>query len=249
MDRALYIAMSGAKQNVLGQTAHSNNLANASTTGFRQDLSEARSQPVFGDYYPTRAFAMEERPATDFTPGTLVTTGNDLDLALKNQGFFAVVGPDGKEAYTRRGDFMVDANGRMLNGDGLQAIGNGGPMVAPINEHLLVADDGTVSIQGAGDTAAAVAEIDRFKLVLPDVKTLEKGADGLFRVRNAPPNYVAPPDASVQVTSGHLEHSNVSPVLALTEIMSLHRQYEMQVKMMKTVDENTQATTQILMAQ
>lgn len=249
MDRALYIAMSGAKQNVLGQAAHSNNLANASTTGFRQDLTQARSQPVFGEYYPSRAFAMEERPATDFTPGTLVTTDGDLDLAIKNQGFFAVLGPDGKEAYTRRGDFMVDSLGRMVNGDGLQAIGNGGPMVAPINEHLHVADDGTVSIQGAGETAAAVAELDRFKLVLPNITSMEKGTDGLFRVRGAAPDYVAPPDPTVQVTSGHLEHSNVSPVLALTEIMSLHRQYEMQVKMMKTVDENTQSTTQILMAQ
>ena len=69
MDRAIYIAMTGAKQNVLGQAAHSNNLANASTTGFRSDFNQSRAMPVFGDYFPTRAFALTERPASDQTMG------------------------------------------------------------------------------------------------------------------------------------------------------------------------------------
>lgn len=246
MDRALYIAMSGAKQNTLGQTAEANNLANVSTTGFRRDFEHARSMPVFGDYYPTRAYAMEERPASDFNPGTLVYTGRDLDIAIDNQGWIAVQDANGEEAYTRRGDLQVDALGRLINGDGLQVMGVGGPLVVPPYEKLEIASDGTISIQALGEEPAVVADVERVKLVLPDLTQMEKGEDGLFRLRDQQPGQVQPLDATVRVESGHLEHSNVNAVQSLTQIMSLHRQYELQVKMMKTTDENAQVTQQIM---
>ncbi|NVK37099.1 MAG: flagellar basal body rod protein FlgF [Gammaproteobacteria bacterium] len=246
MDRALYIAMSGAKQNTLGQTAEANNLANVSTTGFRRDFEHARSMPVFGDYYPTRAYAMEERPASDFNPGTLVYTGRDLDIAIDNQGWIAVQDANGEEAYTRRGDLQVDALGRLMNGEGLQVMGVGGPLVVPPYEKLEIASDGTISIQALGEEPAVVADVERVKLVLPDLTQMEKGEDGLFRMRDQQPGQVQPLDATVKVESGHLEHSNVNAVQSLTQIMSLHRQYELQVKMMKTTDENAQVTQQIL---
>jgi len=72
VDKYLYVAMTGASQNALAQKAHANNLANISTNGFQKDLEQARSMPVFGDSFPARAFAMTERPATDFSPGSLV---------------------------------------------------------------------------------------------------------------------------------------------------------------------------------
>ncbi len=108
MDRALYIVMSGAKQNVVSQTAHSNNLANASTTGFRSDYTQSRAQPVFGDHFPTRAFAMAERPASDLRQGPLQQTGRQMDVAIEGPGWFVVEGADGEEAYTRAGDLSVD---------------------------------------------------------------------------------------------------------------------------------------------
>ena len=90
MDRSLYIAMSGATQTLLAQTANANNLANTQTTGFKSDLQQFRSMPVYGDGYPTRVFAQTEKPATDFTTGPIQATGNDLDIAINGQGFFAV---------------------------------------------------------------------------------------------------------------------------------------------------------------
>jgi len=246
MDRALYIAMSGAKQNTIGQTAEANNLANVSTTGFRRDFEQARSMPVFGDYYPTRAYAMEERPASDFNPGTLIHTGRDLDIGIDNQGWIAVQDANGEEAYTRRGDLRVDQLGRLLNGEGLQVLGAGGPLVVPPYERIEIASDGTISIQALGDEAAAIADIEQLKLVLPDQSQMEKGEDGLFRMRDQQPGDVQPIDPTVRVESGHLEHSNVNAVQSLTQIMSLHRQYELQVKMMKTADENAQVTQSIM---
>lgn len=246
MDRALYIAMSGAKQNTLGQVAAANNLANVSTTGFRQDFEQARSMSVFGDHYPTRAYAMEERPATDFNAGTLIETGRDLDLAIANQGWFAVQDSEGNEAYTRRGDLRVDQLGRLLNGEGKQILGTGGPIVIPPYEKLEIAKDGSISILAAGDEPAVVANISRLKLVAPDQSQMEKGEDGLFRMRDQEKGAVQPFDDGVEIVSGHLEHSNVNAVQALTQMMALHRQYEMQVKMMSTVDENAQVTSAIM---
>ncbi|MEO5344649.1 MAG: flagellar hook-basal body complex protein, partial [Gammaproteobacteria bacterium SHHR-1] len=90
MDRMLYVAMSGAKETMLAQSANNNNLANASTTGFRADLQQFRSMPVFGNGHPTRVYAMSERPATDFTAGPLIQTGHDLDVAINGNGWIAV---------------------------------------------------------------------------------------------------------------------------------------------------------------
>ncbi|MCY0967084.1 flagellar basal-body rod protein FlgF [Parathalassolituus penaei] len=245
MDRALYIAMSGAKQNTLGQAAHANNLANASTTGFRSDYTESRAMGVFGDYFPSRAYAMTERPASDFREGPLQETGRDMDVALEGAGWFAVMGPDGQEAYTRAGDLSVDPAGRLINGNGLQLIGDGGPVTLPEFTKIEISKAGIITIQPAGETPVGVAEPVQLKLVNPDAKQLEKGEDGLFRFRdpNTPP---AQADPTVTLVNGFVEGSNVNAVSELTSLIALNRQYEMQVKLMKRVDENTAATTQIL---
>src|ERR1700712_6018257 len=86
VDKLLYVAMSGASENALAQKAHANNLANVSTNGFQKDLEQARSMPVFGDTFPSRAYAMSERPATDFQPGAMIQTGRDLDIAVSGDG-------------------------------------------------------------------------------------------------------------------------------------------------------------------
>lgn len=245
MDRALYIAMSGAKQNVLGQAAHSNNLANANTTGFRADFTQSRAMGVFGEHFPSRAYAMTERPISDFRQGHMIETGRRMDVAIEGAGWFAVQGPDGKEAYTRSGDLSVDPQGRVLNGRGLQLIGDGGPITVEPYEKIEVSRAGIITIQASGATPAGVAEPIQIKLVNPDYETLEKGKDGLFRFLdpNQPP---ALADPNITLVNGFVEGSNVNAVNELTSIMQLHRQYEMQVKMMKSVDDNDTAATRVL---
>ena len=250
MDRALYIAMSGAKQNIVSQTAHSNNLANASTTGFRSDYTQSRAMPVFGEHFPTRAFAMAERPASDFRQGPLQETGRQMDVTIEGSGWFAVQGPDGQEAYTRAGDLSVDPQGNLINGRGLQMLGAGGPINIPPFESIEIARDGTISIRPAGEGAEAVAEVNQLRLVDPDPQTLEKGPDGLFRIRDRQPDDALPvPDPEMSLVNGFVEGSNVNAVTELTQVLAMNRQYEMQIKMMKTADDNSSATTQILSAQ
>src|SRR5690554_5842579 len=101
MDKMLYISMTGASQNSKALQAHANNLANVSTSGFRRDFEQARSMPVFGDGLPARAYAMTERPGTDFTHGTLQETGRDLDVAVQGDAWIAVQSPDGSEEIGR----------------------------------------------------------------------------------------------------------------------------------------------------
>lgn len=248
MDRALFIAMSGAKQNTLGQAAHANNLANASTSGFRSDYTQSRAQSVWGEHFPTRAYAMAERPASDFRQGPLMETGRTMDVAIEGDGWFAVQGPDGKEAYTRAGDLSVAPDGRLLNGSGLQMLGVDGPVVLPEFQSIEVSRAGIITIQPMGENPDAVAEPVQLKLVRPDLSQLEKGEDGLFRFRDPnAPEAVAEPNVSL--VNGFVEGSNVNAVTELTSLIALNRQYEMQVKLMKRVDENTAATTQILAAQ
>lgn len=248
MDRALYIAMSGAKQNTLGQSAHANNLANVNTTGFRSDYTQSRAMGVFGEHFPTRAYAMTERPASDFRQGPLIETGRRMDVTIEGAGWFAVVGPNGEEVYTRAGDLSVDPTGRLLNGNGLQLIGDGGPVVLPEFEKIEVSRAGIVSVQPLGEAPAAVAEPVQLKLVNPDAAQLEKGEDGLFRFRD-PAVQDAPADPNITLVNGFIEGSNVNAVKELTDLIALNRQYEMQVKMMKKADENASSATQILAAQ
>ncbi|WP_250658523.1 flagellar basal-body rod protein FlgF [Alkalimarinus coralli] len=244
MDKALYISMSGAKQSMLAQRAHSNNLANVNTTGFKNDFAQARSMPVYGEHHPTRAYAMTERPGTNFQQGPLNETGRELDVAIKGEGWIAVQAPDGSEAYTRAGDLQTDSNGILRTGSGLPVLGNGGPVAIPPSAKMEIGADGTISVIPLGQPADALAEIDRIKLVNPPNDQIEKGADGLIRVKEGNPPAVI--DGNVRLEPGFLEESNVNAVESLTEILSLARQYELHVKVMSTADQNSEAAARLL---
>jgi flagellar basal-body rod protein FlgF len=239
----LYIAMSGARQTLVGQTMAAHNLANATTTGYRADLADFRSMPLFGPGQPSRVYAMAERPTVDFRSGSIVFTGNETDLAINGEGFIAVQGPDGTEAYTRAGDLRVTTNGLLETGAGHLVLGNGGPISVPPATKMEIGVDGTISIVPVGQPANALAEVDRIKLVKPALDTLEKGIDGLFRLKNgAPP----PADAIVRVVPGALESSNVNAVDAMVRMINLSRQFDLQVKAMKTAEDDDAAAAQIL---
>lgn len=243
MDKSLFIAMSGASQNMLAQRAHANNLANVTTTGFRRDFEQARSMPVFGDGMATRAYAMTERPATDLSSGSLIETGRDLDVAVEGNGWIAVQAPDGSEAYTRAGSLNIDVFGILRTSTGLAVLGNGGPIAIPPADKVEIGVDGTISFRALGEAPNVLAEVDRIKLVNPDPTQLRKGEDGLMRVEGQAEQ---PADGAMRVATGFLEGSNVNAVEEMTSILSLARQFELQVKMMRTVEENAQATDRIL---
>lgn len=244
MDRALYLSMTGAKHNMSAQAVHANNLANVNTNGFKADFAQARSMGVYyGDGYPTRAYSLAETPAIDLSQGTAMHTNRDLDVALENEGFIAVQMEDGSEAYTRNGNLYVDSVGMLRTGNHLPVLGEGGPISVPSFEKIDIAVDGTLTVAVLGETPDALATVDRIKLVNPDPEGLVKGEDGLMHLKSG---QIAEGDASVRVLPGFLESSNVNPINEFTEFLSLSRQYELNVKLMRSVDENSQATAQLL---
>ena len=244
MDKVIYLAMSGAKQVMLSQQAHANNLANISSTGFKADLEQARAMQVFGDGQPSRVYSLSERPATDRTSGTLLETGRNLDVAMQGDTGMAVQGKDGTESYTRSTELQVTAQGQLLNGSGLPVLGVGGDaIVLPPFDQLNIASDGSISIRPEGEEATGLVVVDQLKMVTLDEQTSYKGVDGLMKVDGGEPLGINP---LARLQSGFIESSNVNAVHELTNIIGLSRQFEMNIKMMKTAEENSTAAAKIL---
>jgi len=245
MDRLVYVAMSGASETLRAQAANNHNLANANTTGYRADLSAFRSLLVAGSGEPSRVYATNGTVGFDNSTGQMASTGNTLDVAVNGEGWIAVQANDGREAYTRAGDLRVDVNGQLTNGAGHPVLGDSGPLVVPPHSAITVARDGSVSIVPLGQEAKTTAVVGRIKLVNPPAAGLVRGSDGLFRQRDGSD---APADASVQLMSGTLETSNVNVAAAMTQMIELARRYELQVKAIRTAEEDAASSTRLLQA-
>ncbi|HET7809732.1 MAG TPA: flagellar basal-body rod protein FlgF [Steroidobacteraceae bacterium] len=243
MDRMLYVAMTGAKETLRAQTVNNHNLANVSTTGFRADLAAFQSRAVDGTGYASRVYATNGTVGWDSNSGAILSTGRDLDIAVNGPGWIAIQGPDGKEAYTRAGDLQVDATGQLMTSSGRPVLGDGGPINIPPYTSIFFARDGSISIVAQGQTPDTTSTVARVKLVNPAESDIVRGDDGLFRMKDGSE---APPDAAVQVSSGELESSNVNAAAAMVNMIELARQFEMQVKAIRTAEENGSAASQLL---
>jgi flagellar basal-body rod protein FlgF len=243
MDRLIYTAMTGAKHVFMQQAGTANNLANASTIGFKAQEHRFRAVPVLGEGMPTRAFVVDASVSDVMDQGPLMFTGRNLDVAVGGKWWIAVQLPDGSEAYTRAGSLDVDVTGLLQTKSGYTVAGDGGPINIPPDNNIEIAPDGTVSIVPSFGTPNNSNAIGRVKLVNPPDSDLVRGADGLFRLRAGG---VAPADETVKLASGTLEGSNVNVTDAMVNLISLSRQFEMQIKMMQTADTNAQRADQLL---
>jgi flagellar basal-body rod protein FlgF len=245
MDRFLYVSMSGAKETLRAQTANNHNLANASTTGFRADLSAFQTRNVEGSGFASRAYATNTTTGWDASQGALVSTGKDLDVGVHGAGWIAVQGADGREAYTRSGDLRVDASGILMTGTGLPVLGDSGPLSVPPHTSIQIGGDGSVSIVPLGQGPETSANVGRIKLVNPPAEAMTRGSDGLFRNIDGTD---APADATVKLAPGVLEASNVNVADAMVNMIELARHFDLQVKAMRTAEENGAASAQLLKA-
>lgn len=243
MDRLIYTAMTGAKHVFMQQAGTANNLANASTIGFKAQEHRFRAVPVLGGEMPTRAFVVDASVSDVMDEGPLMFTGRNLDVAVNGRGWLVVQLPDGSEAYTRAGSLDVDVTGLLQTKSGYNVAGDGGPINIPPDNRIEIAPDGTVSIVPTFGTPNNANAIGRIKLVNPPEADMVRGADGLFRMRDGQP---APGDQRVRLASGTLEGSNVNVSDAMVNLISLSRQFEMQIKMLQTADTNAQRADQLL---
>lgn len=231
MDRLVYTALSGLKSQMAAQSTIANNIANASTIGYRADrVSFDRMVLQAQGGLNAREMAAEEVNDFDRRAGTIVQTGKPLDLAVTTDSWIAVQATDGSEAYTRRGDLSVAASGVLETGDGFPVMGSGGPITVPPYQSIAIADDGTVSIVPPGGDASQPQILDKIKLASAEGSQTTKGLDNLLHVKGGG---VLPEDLEAKCASGSLEQSNVNLTQALVDMIENQRSYEVQANLLK----------------
>ncbi len=247
MDRVIYTAMTGASQTLNRQAAVAQNLANVSTDGYRAEEHRLRAVQLQSNAaqkgLATRAFVVDASTHTDFSPGPMINTGRPFDMAVQGQGWIAVQAPDGSEAYTRNGSFELSVNGVLQTRSGWPVQGDGGPISIPPEVKTSVGIDGTISVVPESGAQNTVNTVGRVKLVNPPEADLVRGADGLFRMKDGS---AAPADEQARIAAGHIEGSNVNAAEQMVTMISLARQFEMQMKVLSSAQANDNAATQIL---
>lgn len=245
MDSMIYTAMSGASRALEQQGVITNNLANVSTTGFREQLSMARAVPLQGrsGELSTRVSVVAATSGTLMRQGILAETGRALDVAVRGDGWLAVQTPDG-EAYTRAGALNINADGVLVTAAGLPVLSeDDAPIDLPERGSVTFTEDGTINALGAGDNLRDIQVVGQLKRVNPDPAELERGDDGLFRMRDGG---AAPADAEVGIVSGFLEKSNVDPAHALVSLIANARHFELQMKAIQDASGNAERANSIL---
>jgi len=247
MDKALYVAMTGAQASLRAQAAVSHNLANVGTTGFKALLHATQAFASPGEGVASRTYTMGDIGGFDATGGSLQTTGNPLDFALNGADLWMAVGDKGgKTAYTRATDLKLDATGRLTNGRGQPVLDDSGaPIALPPFQSLSIGSDGTVSIVPQGEAGGQSQNVARIGVVQADPTKLSRGEDGLFRL---PDQETATQATGDVLMSGVLENSNVNATEQLVQMISLSRQFEMNLKVIRSGDENAQASNALLRA-
>jgi len=231
MDSGLYLALSGSITAMKKLDVISNNLANVQTPGYKKDgmafdavLNAATAAPPPPPGAEPGLLA-DVRFYTDFTPGPVKQTGNSLDLSLEGSGFFVVNTPNGP-AYTRQGNFKLDASGKMVTTDGFEVLAGGRPVT--------LAGGGTVSIDDQGRISRNGAQVGTLDVVdFPQPYQLSKTEAAMF----VPAQGVAPQPAKATVRQGYLEESNVSTVREMVEMIETNRYFELCQKAVRSYDD------------
>lgn len=244
MDRGIFVASSTAGNLMDRQATVAQNLANVSTVGFKKMFDRMVTVPASTDdaarLKEARSYAVELTPGVDVRQGAMIATGNGLDVSLVANQYLVVSMPGGAEAYTRRGNLMVDAEGILRLPTGQAVLGQDGAEIAiPAGFAGAIADDGTAWAQDPTN-AANKQEVGRLKIV--EGKGVSLRLDGFYSLEQQ----TAAAEGAKVLSSGHLEQSNVSPADALAEMIETSRLYEMNTKLMAAFNTLDQKGSEIL---
>lgn len=243
MDDLIYVAMTGLRQAEKLQTVVSHNLANASTIGFRAEVPVFTSEGILGDGLQTRVNTLQIDSQWNDAAGSMMSTGRELDVAIRGTGWFAVQDAEGNEAYTRAGSLRLSPTGVLETHTGHLVLSEAGPITLPEYQELYVGGDGLISIVPIGQKSNTLVQGERIKLVNPTSDQIVRGEDGLFRPVDGLP---LPADASVQVVSGQLESSNVNVAEALVQMITLARHFETQVRALREAEQTDSSAASVM---
>lgn len=244
MDRIIYTAAGGAARVLEQQSVISNNLANVSTTGFREQMAHYRSVPLVSEQgLPTRVGTVTATPGSSFQQGVMTETDHALDLAITGDGWFSVMTPQG-EAYTRAGELAVNQDNLLVTQQGYPVLSaDNAPVEVPERGIITFSVDGQISALGAGDNPNDLQMLGQLKLVNPPAADMLRGDDGVFRPANGQP---APQDPQVRMVSGFLEKSNVNAAEAMVGMIANARRFELQMKVIQDASTNAERANSIL---
>ena len=241
----IYTAMTAMNAAMDRQRVVANNLANASTPGFRQEIFAVTPATLKDGSLEARTMARGNVRGADMSAAPVTRTGNPLDVAMEGNALLAFQGPNRQgEVYSRRGDLRVAASGVLENGEGLAVLGqSGAPITVPPGFRISIAADGTIlaSDPAAGDEPAE--PIDRLRLVNPQGSPLAKGIDSFLKVPNGG---VLPPDLTAKLTPSALEQSNVETADTLVQMIEAQRAFEQRATIIRTAGELDEASSDLL---
>jgi flagellar basal-body rod protein FlgF len=243
MDKMIFTMLNSMKNVQTKQTNNAHEIANVVTPGFKKSFSE---QTRSLDVHIPGAFNSRAMPLSKATnlvnmdAGALMVTGRDLDVYVHGLGAIAVQGPQGQELYTRRGDLSVSAAGALVTGAGDLVLGDNGPITIPPGTNLSITNDGTVKMMPRG--AAQEVAVGRIKLVDTTDQKMMITTEGLYEAAQG--ELLA--SAQITVSPKTLEGSNVNVVDSMVRMISLSRQYEMAVNMIKNAREVDAAGASIM---
>lgn len=249
MDRLIYTAMTAMNAAMDRQRVVANNLANASTRGFRQEIFAVTPATLKDGSLEARAPARGNVRGADMTAARVVPTGNPLDVALEGKALIAFQSPDRQgEVYSRRGDLRVGATGVLENGEGLAVLGeNGAPITLPPGFGISLAADGTVLAADPAAPGVAAEPVGRIRLVNPEGSPLAKGIDGFLKVpAGAGGTGVLPPDLTARLSTGSLEMSNVQTADTLVQMIEAQRAFEQRAKIIATAGTLDEASSGLM---
>ena len=237
MDKLAYTALSAMQSQSVVRAAITNELANVSTIGFKKSFQIASSAvKIDGPGHESRYQpGLQINDVINLSPGTPMSTGRPLDVAMNDQTVLAVQSAEGDIAFTRRGDLKVSPTGVLENAEGELVMGEGGPITVPVGNLITVSPDGTVFAQLPTDPEAAAIAIGQLMLRDASQTELVRRTDGLYEPREAAlkgQDFPTGPKP-VSVSPGMLEGSNVNPVATMVKMLDFSRQFEMQLKLVK----------------
>lgn len=243
MDRMIYTALTGMDAAMTRQRAVANNLANANTPGFRAETFATTAWHLESESLDVRGFAQGAVRGADLSQGALTRTGRDMDIAVNGEALIAFQSPAGEEVYSRRGDMSVDAAGRLINGEGLQAMGQNGPITVPPGWRISFGSDGTVYAADPAAPDAPPEEVARLNLVSTAGSAVVKDLDNQLRVRGGG---VLPADPTAEIITGALEQSNVDSAGTLVEMIEAQRSFERRAKIISTAEQLDQSSAGLM---
>lgn len=210
--------------------AIANNVANANTTAYKADrvtFNSFLSQPRGAGAMNAMIFPKMASPYRETKEGTIGTTGNPLDVAIRGEGYFVVDTPQGQR-FTRDGHFSIDTAGRLVSAGGLPILDDGSrPITVPLGS-------GAITIGEDGAISAGEQRIGKIRVVtFDDPQVLKRVGAGLYTADNAVPK----PAQTAQVTQYSLEGANIEPVLEMTRMMEVARSYQGAQKILDSEDD------------